>query len=259
MALMLTTLVSAVPPVTTTVGTEYLEIFYPQFELVPQYSNFTLHSHVVNTTGVVIPGEASCLLHIYLPTGSHVLETPIGADGNGIEWDIDIDGGNFSTLGTHAFYIECNTTNQIGAVHGTFDVTDKTYYPTVADAIMYSLLLGLMVLLAMLCYGFAVSIDGKNEFQLGKLVKINYNKYIKQGLFFMGYLFTIFTVFFASQISNNFLKLLWFTTILNWLHIVLWIAFFPIFIIFVYFSIVKWLMDLELERLNDRGLKPYGS
>jgi hypothetical protein len=106
-------------------------------------------------------------------------------------------------------------------------------------------------------YG-AFAIDGKNEFEMGKIMKINFNKYIKQGLGFISYLFLTISTFFASEIAQRFFIDSFATGILVWIHKALWIAMIPIFIIFVTFSLIKWLADLELMDLAERNLKPYG-
>lgn len=171
-------------------------------------------------------------------------------------------------------YSTCNFSQDLGEYsvdgHGDLNGVDTSWAynykitpsgtdPSTAQGIIYAILLFASFIFMILSFYGAVAINGKNEFQMGKLIKINYNKYIKQGLFFIGYLCLIFVVFFSSEISQNFLELGFFTTILNWLHIALWIILIPVFFIFVTFSIIKWLADMELMDLAKRNLKPYGS
>jgi len=157
-------------------------------------------------------------------------------------------------LGDYSYFVDCLDSYD----SGSFAVNPSGVELTTAQGILYSLLLIASFLFMSLAFYGSVSIDGKNKFQMGKLIEINYNKYIKQGLFFIAYLFLIFSTFFASEISQNFLQLGFFSTVLNWLHITLWIALAPIFIIFVAFSLIKWVADMNLMELSERGLKPYG-
>lgn len=153
--------------------------------------------------------------------------------------------------GEYTYFIDCVDSYD----SGTFFIGEQ---PTTADAILNSLLLFVaLILMAVALFG-AFAIDGKNEYEMGKLVKINFNKYIKQGLFFIGYLFLTISMFFASEIAQRFFIDSFATSILVWTHKALWIALIPIFIIFVTFSLIKWLADIELMNLADRNLKPYG-
>lgn len=158
-------------------------------------------------------------------------------------------------LGQYDYFVDCDGIDY----SDSFKITPSGTDPSTAQGIIYAILLIAFFLFMGLCFYGSIVIDGKNEFKMGKLIKINYNKYIKQGLWFIGYLFLIFTVFIASEISQNFLDLGFASTVLNWLHIFLWIAFVPIFFIFITFNLIKWMADLELMDLAKRNLKPYGT
>lgn len=190
---------------------------------------------------------------IVAPNTSILLENQQMSLTNGY---LNISFNQTQSLGEYNYFVYSTAEDYLT---DSFIITPSGTQPTTAQGILYAILLFASFLFMGLSFYGSVAIDGNNEFQMGKLIKINYNKYIKQGLFFIGYLFLIFSVFFASEISQNFIDLGFFSTILNWLHIVLWIAFFPIFIIFVLFSIIKWIADLELMDLAKRNLKPYGT
>lgn len=163
--------------------------------------------------------------------------------------------GNLQTLGEYSYYVDCIDSQK----SGTFKVTPTGEIPTTADSILYSLMLFLVLFLTAVSIYGAFAINGQNEYQMGKIMKINFNKYIKQGLFFLSYLLLTIAMFFASEISQRFFFNSFATGILVWLHKFMWIAMIPIFIIFVLFSLIKWLADLELMDLAKRNLKPYGT
>lgn len=103
-----------------------LQIFYPEFETVPQNATFNLHVHVSNKSdGLPLANTAaSCFLHLYDNTGNHTFESvAMGKDSNGWDHEVEISEGNFTKLGSHAFTIWCNTTDFGGEVKGTFEVT----------------------------------------------------------------------------------------------------------------------------------------
>jgi len=151
------TLISADKPVTqVNTGPTGLQVFYPEFESVKQSSSFNLHLHVSNiSTGLQIPNtQVSCNLHLYNSTGSHTFESGVLAkDSNGWDHEIYLNGnpGNFSDLGTHGFYIWCNTTTQGGEAKGVFEVT-----PTgVLSSIGFYIIL-LLLSLGIVMFGYSV-------------------------------------------------------------------------------------------------------
>ncbi|MEX1382637.1 hypothetical protein, partial [Lutibacter sp.] len=106
-------------------GEQGLQLFYPQFETVPQNMNFNLHIHVSNISNgfPLYNTDYECNIHLYNSTGDHTFEGTL--ENNGNEWDKEVylTSGNFSDLGTHAFYIWCNNTYLGGEVRGTFEVS----------------------------------------------------------------------------------------------------------------------------------------
>jgi len=117
--------VSAQPPFETNIGPEGLQIFYPQFETVPQNMEFNFHIHASNISNgfPLYNTDYECNIHLYNSTGDHTFQGEL--ENNGNEWDkqVYLTSGNFSDLGTHAFYIWCNNTYLGGEVRGTFEVT----------------------------------------------------------------------------------------------------------------------------------------
>lgn len=257
-------LVSSAPPFQTSTATTGLEVRYPQYDVAKQNTDFDLHVHVYNlTNGLPITNATtSCFLHLYDIDGDQYLTMkmtfvpatfPIG------EWETDILGTNFSTLGTHSYIIQCNSTTQGGFVSGNFLVTETGEIATNSQAILYSGLLILSIILLIGTLVLAFYINGDNEFSMGKLVEVNFNKYLKMGLFLLSYLFLTITMFFASEISTRFLVNSFATGILSTAHIVLWYLFVPLFILVVVVALIKFVADLNLQELSERGLKPYGT
>jgi len=100
-----------------------LIIDYPKYEYWPANNTFYLNFHVSNVTDYnTLPGT-TCLVHLYLPNGKHVYQGWATMDSNNIDYKVDIDKGNFSTLGKHPYYISCNSTGQTGFVGGVIEVT----------------------------------------------------------------------------------------------------------------------------------------
>lgn len=157
-------------------------------------------------------------------------------------------------LGYYSTSVFCYGTNN-GFSHFQFEITPSGSVPTTSQGIMYAFLLVVGILLMVLCIYGAATMDDRNEFTLrGTLLKVNFNKYWKQGLYFLAYLCLIFIAFISWQISAKFLWHDFTTTIFYTTHLVLWIALLPLFIVFVIISLIKWMADLELMNLAKRNL-----
>ena len=144
------TFVSAAPPVfSVEENTNGYQIFQPEIQFVPQYADFKLHIHVSNiSNGLPIPSTdltVDCFVHLYGPDGNHTMESaPMGRDSNGQDWDIFIDGGNFSDLGEHSFIIWCNSTLFGGEAKGGFEVTPAGFQSAL-DSSNFKLFIILMI------------------------------------------------------------------------------------------------------------------
>lgn len=105
---------------------EGYQIYYHEFSNVKQNSEFMLHLHISNiSTGLQIPNtQADCYLHLYTIDGNHTFESKsMTKNANGYDYEVYISSGNFSRLGTHGYYLWCNSTYFGGEVKGLFEVT----------------------------------------------------------------------------------------------------------------------------------------
>ena len=177
----------------------------------------------------------------------------------GTEYNYTLSGNYTSALGEYIV-------NGVGDLGGTntswaytFEINMSGVKVTIAQGILYSVLLALGLLFVILSFYGSMVIDGRNEFDLGgRVLSINFNKYYKIGLFFLGYLFLIWSFFMAWEISQL-LTLNWANAVFHFMFNLLWILLAPVFLVFVIISLIKWMLDLELQKLGDRNLKPYGT
>lgn len=112
--------------VQVTSGIDDIDITYPKYDTVMQYSNFTLHISLFNgSNGMPLYQVPSCYLHLYEPKGSHTFTSELENDPDGIDKKIFIGNNNFSSIGTNSFTIYCNDTakNIGGFVDGVFEIT----------------------------------------------------------------------------------------------------------------------------------------
>lgn len=143
----------AAPPFVSQVApTETLSISYPTYSYVQRNTNFSLHFHVVNSTGVV--QHASCDVHIYNITGKHTLDSQASLDLNGYDYELEIDGKNFTTRGPHAWIITCNSTNEVGFAFGKFFVNDVGEVSKQSESAEYFGFWFMIIISAIFFFGF---------------------------------------------------------------------------------------------------------
>lgn len=167
---------------------------------------------------------------------------------------LNISFNQTQSLGQYNFFLY----DSLGGYYDdSFLMTPSGTNPTTAQGLLYGLLILASMFFLVVCLYGAFTINGQNEFTMGgDLIKVNFNKYYKGFLFLLSYLFAIFTAYLSWQVSAQFLLLDLGTAIFKTLFNLLWIGFFPIMILLIIVGFVKWLADVELHKLAERGLKP---
>lgn len=255
--LLLIPLISAPPQVQLNTGDKGLEIKYPAYEFVQQHGSFTLHTHVFNKSDglLVTNSTTSCILHLYYPNGSHLLERNMSFDSNNIDFELFISKGNFSVLGIHAYIIQCDATSIGGFVSGMFDVTPSGIELTEGRSITYFILILGSLFIFILCLYASIIIPFKNSRgSLGEIIKVQYLKYFKILFMSLTYIVLLWVFNLFHVLSSNFAVLTQYTNYFALIFQVLNAIVFPVFVfIFVGTLFLLW-KDLKLENLLMRGL-----
>lgn len=237
--------VSAVAQVNVNTNTG-LQIFHPDFNYVKQDQGFNLSIHVSNiSNGVPFPAnQVNCSLDLYNSLGTHTLDQGLFTPSASYDLELVIDGGNFSDMGIHAFYIACNQTvqNLGGEASGVFEVTYNGEEPTVPKMMMFVIMV-LAVLILML-----VTIFGTFKVE-------NYGG--KFALYWASHLLMVALSFMLWNGSLNFLTghpfIIGFFRILWWISM---ISIFPMLILSVVWIFYTHVVTKEMERLINGGMSP---
>lgn len=136
MTLLLISIVQAAPASKVTAvqtNTQGFDIVYPKNPAFMQGEGFKLHFHVFNiSNGMPInPSTASCNIHIYNKSNSHILNQNLTIDSNGQEYAITLNSTMSSEIGEYPYIVMCNqTANNLGGyISNTYEVTqDGRYY-----------------------------------------------------------------------------------------------------------------------------------
>jgi len=139
----------------------------------------------------------------------------------------------------------------------TFYVTPSGTEPDLTQGLMYLVMVGVCILLFGLCLYYSINVNGSNTYDLtGKLLKVNYGKYLKVFLFNIAFVLLGGVLFFVHEISLNFLWLSFSTGIVEVLMQIVWILVLIIFVFSLVFMTLRWILDTEIDKLATRGLKP---
>lgn len=248
------------PPFTETFGgTIGLQIQAPVFEYYVFGESAGLTVRVFNlSTGELLNNNSyvGCEAHVYNINGSeliHIENAEPYKDGFNFAYNDSI----IPSIGIYSFSIHCNTTNSGSYITDYFEVTATGTTLSLSSTIIYSLLLIVFITLMIMSLIGAVKINGKNEFTMGgDVLRVNFNKYLKIGLYALSYLFLLFVVFISYGISKSFLYLNMVTDILYIVNYLLWILLAPLFIALVVVALIKFVLDLRLQDLAKRNLRP---
>jgi len=253
----------AVPPVQTTLvgsGTTGLVIEYIEDNNFKIDTGMEYHFHVYNlTNGVLMTGDSgiSCQGHMHSKDGKR--QTTLTAETYNEGWYFNASGGNFTEPGLFPYQIHCNDSVKGGFVSGTIILSQSGEETTEQEAMIMGFLFFVIIIIWILCLIGHHNINDKNEYDIGGgLMSVNFNKYIKLGLGFASYLFSILVVFMAWKMSLKFLTFSFAFTIFETMFTILWISVPIVFIVYIVVTFVKVVADMKLQDLADRNLKPYG-
>ena len=263
LAMMLLPMASAAPPVLSTVQTGSLEIIAPTFDSIPQSGSFDFYWHVFNTTSLLTNVSTSCTYHLYskFAEGEHIYtQNPVTKFTNDRDFEVSINGANFSTQGEYCDLIECNTSTQTGGLERCFIVTQNGYDFTIQKVYLY--IIGLLFLV-MLIFGTVYIIgslpskDAQDE--AGSIVHVSQLKHLRSVLWVVVWGISLAIVFVVSNISlayldNAMLGNLFFAfyKIMFWMTIVC----VPLYFIWILYKVFK---DAEMKRLIERGVEMKGT
>ena len=177
-----------------------------------QSQDFTLHLHVYNNTNglLVTNATTNCSVHLYNSSGNHIL-TSMNIDwDNKAEWELVINGNNFSKVGVYSMEVWCygRLGSGVGGANRLyFDVTsagkDTNTPNAIIYGIMFAILIGLFVLSSYIFIETPFN-NPKNEY--GELTGVDWKKYIKIGALTTSYIVALALSYFAWAISFGILE-----------------------------------------------------
>ena len=205
----------AAPPVyTTPVFEDGVIIEAPAITYLKQNQDFKFHFHAFNkSNGVSFTDDiTSCIFHLYNSTGDHILKAPTEYDA--LDFEILIDGDNFTQLGSYAYIIQCNTSVYGGYTQRGITVTGDGNDPNVGLKLFIILLVFSIILLSMglildneifgVLSGFSFSITGIYSMIYGFSVTVSlYTRMISLIILGIGLIITVVSALDLIEAAEN--------------------------------------------------------
>lgn len=201
---------------TSTNAEKSILIESPIIETITANQDFTFHLHPHNSTdGRLLPYSSIkyCLIHIYSPEdGNHLIETNMSTNGNNIDYEYKVLGGNFTEINKQYagyMYCETNTTDLRGGYFEFgFDVTKNGTLLNSSESLVYFILAFGVLLLFILSFYFMISTPYANETnEKGAIIKITKLKYVKLGLILLTWVLFTWVLNILVGLSDNFVSL----------------------------------------------------
>jgi len=138
----------------TTIISKGIQIETPIIETHKFNETFDFHIHAHNATdGLLLTNTTTnCIIHIYKPSdGGHVIEMNMTfCPTNQVDFEAEIEGGNFTEVGQYAVLFYCEVPGEIGGFFEyAFDVTNEGTTLSLSDSfIRVSLLIFFVAMFA---------------------------------------------------------------------------------------------------------------
>lgn len=150
--------VNAAPPVLSTVQSGSLEILAPTYNYVTQGEDKNIYWHVFNATQLLTNKTATCYYHLYSQKlkGEHIVTVNnVKTFTNGRDFEVEIAGANFTTVGEYCHLIECNTSSQTGGIERCFTVNVSGNEVVSANIVLITMLLLVIIISGLFFMAFA--------------------------------------------------------------------------------------------------------
>lgn len=232
----------------------------PSIGILKQNQDFTFNFHVFNVSnGYPISNTStSCSFHLYNQTGFPLIESMVTHATTDVinEWDITVEGNNFSSIGQYGYLIQCNNSvsNLGGFVNAGIEVTPNGQEFSIEKSISYLGFISICILLLLFTIYGGIKLKWKNKKNSeNKIIEINNFRYIKVFLFTMAY----FEAMFLFGLSYKFFNeggLEGFTEFFNFIYQMFLNLMYPIMIVMIVIIFAIWINNKKLSEKIKLGL-----
>lgn len=229
----------------------------PEKEVFRVGDDYKFEFHLFNRTNGMPITNASCYFHLYNSTGSHQFTGYDDTPDNNFDYDFTVSGSNFTKIGNYYYNVQCNhSQTMLGGYAGEYIYVTAQGVPySTTHGLTYVSMFGLLIGLFGFLVFFMLNVDASNyRNDEGKIIAINWKKYLKIFLFSMAYVTFVAIAYFAWNISYGILE---FTEMENFFKFVFrtsFILIWPLFIVVIIWSIAQYVKDRKVEEFIRRNI-----
>lgn len=137
-----------------------------------------------------------------------------------------------------------------------FDVSATGTELTQAKAISYTviLIISILIFFGLLFVGIKLPSKNKSDELTGYIIAVSSLKYVKTIILGLSYLSLMWISYFTWMITHAFLDFTFLSSMFKIIFYTLAISTFPLFVLYIYFTIVNFIKDKDIKDLLLRGL-----
>jgi len=250
--------ISAVKPVIVSSGG--LDIIYPSFEHYEQGEDIDFYWHVLNETKLLTNTTVNCSFHLYEKGQEHGYYNNNTMNFiHGRDFEVEVDGGNFTNATEYCRLIECNTATEVGAIESCFTVNKLGLDFNSASAITYLGLFGILIFLFVSTFFGIGLLPAKNEKdEEGKIMTISYLKYFRNILWLFEWMLLLAILYLGSNVAFAYLGGELAAKILFNISMIMLAVTPVIIVVWVVWIFASMFHDKEMQSLINRGIFPQG-
>lgn len=246
-------LVTAQPPFQVGTETNGFLIKIPQQEFLQVNESYNFNFHVINASDgqPINNATTNCYFHLDNRFGTELVKAQVPHISSNVvnEWEILIEGGNFSYVGTYTYNIQCSSaTLGLGGYESVHLKTTRTGAELpLAESIIYIILtLGVFLIFALSFY-IMLTIPYSNEVnEKGAVIKITKAKYFKLLLIGVTYALFVWLLNVLIGVSDNFVTLSLYYGFVSFLFTIFLNLTIPVFAIIFVIGLFEIIRDANL-------------
>ncbi len=201
------------PPPQTNVNINLgLTIDFPKIASVQINTDQTFNFHVFNVSnGMKVDNISTiCMFHLFNFTGDHIIsEQEVTFETTGNDWEITVQGANFSHNRLYSILVDCNDGGFGGFASFSFDVTPTGSIIEKPEASFYFIIVFSVLLLFALFLTIGIVTpfgNKKEETREGTAITgISFKKYLKVMSLWIAYGFFLWFIVIIAGIANNYI------------------------------------------------------
>ena len=249
----------AQPPIFTQFVDEGLTVDFVKINIQEQNKDFQYNFHVFNTSnGIRLSNSTTnCTFHLFMNDGVHVIqEMDIPFDVVGKDWQLTVNGNNFSRLGEYAYLIDCSSTEGLGgSVSIGFEVTESGFGVTEGQAIIYFIALIIaMLFLSLFLFGAITIPWGHSTDPEENIISVNDLRFVKIFLIAISYVMAMFIFGLLRSITGGLLVFTGVSNLFNWGYQVMLAFMYPLIVLTFVFAFIIFLQNLTTKKKLRRVL-----